>query len=953
MDALLLNKQQQEAVEHIDKPLLVIAGAGSGKTRIITHKIIHLIREYGVDLDSILAITFTNKAANEMSRRVMEALDIETPPKWITTFHSMSAKILRYEAHHVGYEKDFVIYDEVESLRMVKNVLYAMKLSPDVYDAKIIREAISEIKQKLNAKLIDYYNQEIPMFRDIFTKYITAMRAANAMDFDDLLMYTVKLFRTTPEVRDDWQKKFDFYLVDEYQDTNKAQHDILMYLVGDSKYVTVVGDPQQCLHGDSIIETDSGLKKISELQINDMVLTASRGRLFFSPITNIIRHRDRDVVRITTRFHNKSIKATIDHRFFATEPLFDGNNHYVYLMYKKKMGFRVGVTIGGGLQSMLARARSERADRMWILKRFDSASEACCYENIVSLEYGIPKNPFYNFKRTLRLTQDHLNHIFELFGNNGLDLIKNKKLSFDYPNYVPQGVSNKHISNVNVVMNMSKGTYISYECGNAKNGGYRIRKFFKSYKEAYEYASNLAIEKKVDIIRERLYCNGEYLAEVPASQLTETMKIPVVFNNEIVLDEISSICSDGKADVYDIEISETGIIVADGILSHNCIYEWRGAHPENILKFEHDFPDALTVKLEQNYRSTKKILTAANAVIHKASGEWKKKLLHLWTENQDGNEIILREFYDRGKEAAYVASEISKLRTLKKLNYNDFAILVRMTFLTRYIEEALMSLRIPYQIIGGLRFGQRKEIRDMVSYLSLVHNPKDEQAFERVINVPSRGIGEVAIEKIKNADGETYVEKVRNALPSLSKKQREAAEKFVVALEFVANRANEFPHDALAYIYNAIGYETYLKDKFKNESFDRISNVRELMALLKTIQLNGRTLSNFLEESKLVSDQDDLNEKDTVKVMTIHAAKGLEFEIVFMVGLEEGILPCSMAITPEQLEEERRLFYVASTRPKSQLRLSYAVNEYGKDYSMKRMEPSRYLRDIKDYVKFI
>jgi DNA helicase-2/ATP-dependent DNA helicase PcrA len=542
----------------------------------------------------------------------------------------MGAKILRSEAHHVGYERDFVIYDEKESEKLLKLVLNALKVVGDLYDVSTLRDIISKVKQSMNEKLIDYYDNEFPMFKTIFMLYIKALRASNAMDFDDLLGLTYKLFRTTPEVLKDWQHRFEYFLVDEYQDTNKAQHEVFKFLVGNSSNVTVVGDPQQ------------------------------------------------------------------------------------------------------------------------------------------------------------------------------------------------------------------------------------------------------------------------------------------------------------------------------------CIYTWRGAHPDNILKFESEFPGAEIIKLEQNYRSSKKILGAANVVISKATGLWKKKVLDLWTGNISGEDIILREFYDRAKESAYVASEITKLKTIKGLKWNDFAILVRLTFLTRHIEEALMRLRIPYQIIGGLKFGQRKEIRDLVSYLSLVHNPRDEIAFERIVNVPSRGIGPAAISTIKEQDPESYIDKLRLAIPKLSKKAKAEAEKLLKAFEFVMPKANDFPHDTLAYLYNTLGYEGYLKDKFKGDSFDRISNVKELLALLKTAQLNGRTLSNFLEENKLVSVQDDINEKDSVKVMTIHAAKGLEFPVVFVVGLEEGILPCNMAQTPDELEEERRLFYVAITRPKEQLRLSYAVNEYGGDYGTKRaVSPSRYVNDIKDHVRFI
>lgn len=627
MELQELNEKQIEAVTYLKSPLLVISGAGSGKTRVITNKFIYLI-EHGLEFDKILAITFTNKAANEMKSRVKEFLKITGDPKWITTFHSMCAKILRDDAPFVGFEKDFVIYDEKESERALRLVFNEMQVIQDLYDVKVIREAISKIKESLNRGLLDYYDSEYPLFKEIFKNYMTLLRKSNAMDFDDLLFFVVKLFTENPDVLKKWQESFSYFLVDEYQDTNKAQHMILKMLVNNRESLTVVADPQQ------------------------------------------------------------------------------------------------------------------------------------------------------------------------------------------------------------------------------------------------------------------------------------------------------------------------------------LIYSWRGANPANVLDFEEEFPGAKIIKMEKNYRSGRNIITAANAIISKVTGKWKDKVLTLNTDKPAGNDIILREFYDRSKEAFSIAREISRLKTLEKYSYNDFAILVRLTFVTRSIEDALMNLKIPYQVVGGLKFGQRKEVRDMVSYLSFIKNPKDRVAFDRIINIPSRSIGAVALDKITECSGDTLVEKLSNAHTLLSKKQKDAVDKFLNMMTMVLPRAEKFPHDALAFIYNSIGYEKYLVDKFKRESYDRIGNVKELLAMLKTYQLNGKTLSEFLEESKLVAHQDELNEKDTVKIMTIHAAKGLEFPVVFVVALEEGVLPCKMADTHEELEEERRLFYVAITRAKEHLRLSYSTSESGGGYS-RYVHPSRYVKEMKDYVKFV
>ena len=494
---------------------------------------------------------------------------------------------------------------------------------------------------------------------------------------------------------------------------------------------------------------------------------------------------------------------------------------------------------------------------------------------------------------------------------------------------------------------------VSYYAG-SRSSGTTIRKYFSSYKNAVIYANELKDVVGATDIREQLFFNyHDHLAVVPVSQITDKMFIPIVVDNKILLDEIVNIKIDGSEISYNIEVAKSGNMVVNNILSHNCIYSWRGANPDNVLDFEKEFVGAKIIKLEKNYRSTNNIVTAANAIISKVTGKWRDKLLTLNTDNAVGSDIILREFYNREQEASYVASEISKLKTLNKYGYGNFAVLVRLTYLTRHIEEALMDRRIPYQIIGGLKFSHRKEIRDMVSYLSFIKNPKDVVAFDRIINVPSRSIGTVAINKIKSCAGENFVERLKKSKSLLSKKQIEEVDKFLRVFDLILPKAENFPYDALMYIYNSFSYDKYLQEKFKVDAYDRIENVKELFAMLKTAQLNKKTLSEFLEMSKLAAQQDDINEKDTVKVMTIHAAKGLEFPVVFMIGLEEGILPCKMATTTEQIQEERRLFYVAMTRPKEHLRMSYATSEYDHKAGVVQTIASRYVKEMKDYVRFV
>ncbi len=625
-----LNEEQKEAVLHTGTPLLVLAGAGSGKTRVITYKIMYLIKEKNIPLNRILAITFTNKAASEMKERVKEALSLTEEPRWISTFHSLAIKILRFEVKNLKLSENFIVYDEEDSLKVLKEVLTELNIAPDNQTVKRFREIISDIKQQDDDFVIEIYKQKFKFIDEIYNLYQKKLRESNAVDFDDILLETVRLFDERPEILEKWQNRFDYILVDEYQDTNKIQHRLLKQLVGNRNCITVVGDPQQ------------------------------------------------------------------------------------------------------------------------------------------------------------------------------------------------------------------------------------------------------------------------------------------------------------------------------------CIYTWRGAHPENILDFENDFPNVRIVKLERNYRSTKKILDLANKVIEKSEGKWKKKVLKLWTDKIGDEDITVFKLPNEKYEVKFV---IKKIKDFIKQNYSpsDIAILIRMSYLSRIFEEELLKEKIPYQIIGGFKFYERAEVKDILAYLRFSINPSDTQAFKRIINLPSRGIGKETIsliEKVRNEEKTDWIEALKLAFPNLKAKQKISIQEFLEIIEYVRDYGDKKPYDTVKYLLESINYIDYLQSKYPNDFSERIENINELQRVLLEVQNENKSLKDFLEEYVLSQAQDSIKDDNSLKIMTVHASKGLEFPIVFLPALEEGIFPSGKSLGNHiEMEEERRLFYVAITRAKEHLIMSFAEQRTSFKGKPLKTKPSRFLRDIREDIK--
>lgn len=638
-----LNPDQKQAVVETSGPLLILAGAGSGKTKTLTHRIAYLIGESGVWPDQILAVTFTNKAAKEMRQRLWTLLQTDSaakstfssqtdesfPPRgfmpWMGTFHSICVRFLRIDGAEIGVPPNFVVYDEDDRRGLIKQAMKELRITDKQIKTAAVSGAISNAKNQLLTPDDYEASANYPFQKQvasIYRLYEKLRQEAGALDFDDLLIETVRMFRDRPEIRSKWREKFKYILVDEYQDTNAAQYAIVKSLVGDENNICVVGDDWQ------------------------------------------------------------------------------------------------------------------------------------------------------------------------------------------------------------------------------------------------------------------------------------------------------------------------------------SIYSWRGADYTNILNFERDFPGAKVVKLEQNYRSTEAILEAAQNVITKNSSRSDKKL---WTSESGGLPVQVRAVYDESEEAMTIANQISTQTSVKLRGYGDFAVLYRTNAQSYSLERAMLQYHIPYQIIGGVRFYDRKEIKDIVAYLRLVYQPSDRMSFSRIINTPARGIGETSLTKFlawQATTGQDIISALSNAnqARSLVPRAQNSLMKFGEILRVVQSKvmAETPPADIIEYIVEKTEYREYLLDG-SPKAEEREANIGSLISDAKSFA----TLQDFLEEVALMSSADTSSEKEKVTLMTMHAAKGLEFPVVFMVGMEEGILPHSRSyeLGQAELEEERRLCYVGMTRARQELYLSYASTrlQFGqRSYN----SPSRFLSDM-------
>ena len=890
-----LNLQQRQAVSAGDGPILVVAGPGSGKTRVLTQRIAYLIASEGVRPWQILAVTFTNKAAREMETRVKSMLNEQaTEGMWLGTFHSICARILRREAEFLPIESNFVIFDTDDQERIVKGVIRELNLNEKLYRTASLHAAISRAKNELIGAE-DYptntYRDEV--VKRVYVEYQKRLIASNAVDFDDLLVYTAKLLEDNLTVREKYSQKFRHVLVDEFQDTNLAQYALVKHLASYHRNLFCVGDPDQCFPTGTLIRTTDGEKRIETLQTGDSVLAASgRGSILSSHVTHVgMRHYQGDLIKVITN-KGHTFRATPNHIVFANR-LIDWQHPKLDWDADERRRTQI---------NLLSKTKAFTTDTPHV--RLNVLKETC----------GVSVSQWFDFE--------------------------SESSRLKPPSQILEALrANAHESDLHLRLAQVSD--------------------FQELRQDFSPTDMASNDPKLG---RYFYLHGAFLTYsptlkfslFPASHLRPTMIMAVENDGKIIEDEIAEVSRETyNGIVYDFEVENLHNYLAGGIVVHNSIYRWRGADWRNVQRFEQDFPEAQIVLLEQNYRSHQNILNAAMGVIDRARNRRKKRL---FSERGAGEKIFFYEAPDDYAEAAFTVDTIVQLVASGKFEPSECAIMYRTNAQSRLIEEAFLQARLPYRLVGAQRFYGRREVKDIISFLRLIHNPADEASLDRIINVPPRGIGDKTLTTLHMiarqnnvSPGVVLIDLARGAeSPYFNSFTGRAA---IPLADFGASLANwralapmlTVP-ELFTHILADLNYKEYIDDE-SEEGIDRWENVQELKRLAD--EYATRPLEEFLENVALVADQDTI--KDNVNaptLLTLHAAKGLEFGAVFLIGLDDGLLPHSRSFDePEEMEEERRLFYVGITRAKDRLYLVRALQRGGRGLT-EETYPSRFLDDI-------
>jgi len=996
-----LNPKQRDAVETTEGPLLILAGPGSGKTRVLTHRLAYLIKK-GISPNNIGGVTFTNKAANEMRMRVIKLLGNNVSVPFIGTFHSFCLRILRKEIDKLGYKKTFVIYDEEDQLKLIKQAMSKLDINKEQFHPQKVASILSALKSEVidpgsyQKQAQEYFEKTISK---IYQEYQQALKKNNALDFDDLIMSVVQLFEKFPDILEKYQERFKYILVDE------------------------------CLPYDTpILLEDGGSKSIGEIVENKdpssiLTFNPKTQKQEIKPVIGWKKTliRNRKILKITVakrchkrnRYKTKYKKSTIRRLVCTSDHKIYANGKFVPAKQLKK---------GDVLQweSSFTRFNLKVCNECKKVYRTHKMHEAWhkAFQKIVCPQCGkiyrtkyqyaihLNKHKDPNYKRKYKLSPEGLKTLQQNMNTNNPMSYKeirlkagrsrslywanlsseerDKKLKkfinlpvFSY--HKPPTSPEKMIINFKIpglVYSGNGDRWVTF-----KNGKHKCPDFIYASKRKvievvdFEYWHTKKEMQKIKKLYSQIGFSCLVLNAKKILQSPQKTKIIIEkFLNDcptpVEITNIEEIKISDKF-VYDINVADNHNFYANGILVHNCqdtdpaqyqlikllakkyknlcvcgddgqsIFGFRNADFRNILNFEKDFPEARVITLDQNYRSTQIILDAASKLISKNIYQKPK---NLWTENPIGPPISIIESWDEKAEAEVIIEKILEF-SKQGFKLNDFTIFYRTNAQSRALEETFIQHNIPYKLIGAVKFYQRKEIKDIVAYLKFI-DTNDLISLERIINTPSRKIGKITLNKIAN-QGLDKIAKTNNSVKEfcdLIKKAKKIAIKEPLS-------------ELLKFVLKETKYRNYLKNKYgdnlirENIPEDKIrwENIKELIRVS-----NGYDkikppmgLKEFLEKTALFSEADEVDEqKELVHLMTLHTAKGLEFPVVFIIGCEEGVLPHSRSLlNPLDLEEERRLFYVGITRSKKYLYLIFSQrrsNWGGKEAN----PPSRFLSEI-------
>jgi DNA helicase-2/ATP-dependent DNA helicase PcrA len=940
-----LNPAQREAVTAVKGPVLVLAGPGSGKTRVLAHRVAYLLRAEGASPRAIIAVTFTNKAAGEMRGRIDRLVGEAVPSSsgWrgltIGTFHSICARILRQDAAAAGVSPSYVILDDGEQLIAARQALRDLRLDEKMYRPEAMRSAISRAKNEL-VKAEEYaantYWGEVT--RRVYLRYEEILKANGGLDFDDLLTRTVYLFRDQPEVLRRYQERYEYILVDEFQDTNTAQYELVRLLASLHHNLFAVGDEDQCVVEGTPIATPDGSAPVESLESDRTVIAASgHGSSARAQVAACRGHFHQGPVVAIKTLAGRELIATPEHCVFARFPN-DSRDQHVYLMVSRKPGYRVG------------RTGSTRTN----------GSKA--YPGI-SLDH-----PHHMPQTTIRGGSVRKTISLTMFGSAAIKYGGNRWHKHLDPWHLHElsicGSDPSFRRQVDPILRTKPH----------KQYDWAARRTHGDYDAMLETVGELADGSPNARVCQRAKLTGHVYDFMPVGNLLPGALVPVLGpDGRIEEDEIASVEPElYEGTVYDLAVPNYRNYVAGGIVVHNSIYGFRGADYRNVQRFREDFPEAKVILLEQNYRSTQTILDIANAVIARNVHRTPKALR---TSRGQGLQVTVHQAYDEADEATYVSSTIQRMVSQGQARLGDCAVMYRTNAQSRPLEDAFVARGMPYQLVGGTRFYQRKEIKDTLAYLRIVHNPSDNLSLTRVINVPPRAIGEKTVGSLATWSADLGLpmtgglallagdvtsgarpddRKGAQAAPPLEHPFGPAAVRALRAFHrlfagWQASRDQLTVAELIERIAEESGYASWLRDGTE-EGEDRWNNLQELRSVAAHYDEfpPDLRLTAFLEEVALVSDQDELPEsRDRVTLLTLHTAKGLEFPVVFIVGLEENIFPHSRSMEdPDQMEEERRLMYVGVTRAKDRLYLVHAFRRmlYGRGQVN---EPSRFLLDVR------
>ncbi|MFA6254439.1 MAG: UvrD-helicase domain-containing protein [Patescibacteria group bacterium] len=1065
-----LNPQQKQAVTHDGGPLLIVAGAGTGKTTVITQRIAWLIEENKAKSDEILALTFTDKAAGEMEERIDQLLPYGYVDLWISTFHAFAEKILKAHALEIGLPNDFKLLNQTQQWMLVRQNLDKFNLdyyrplgnptkfihaliklfsrakdevvTPKDYlnytkDLELNIDSADFVKNILDAQTIkmlskkekkEFVAQEIKKAKEVaeaFHVYQQLLLQNNALDFGDLINYCLKLFKDRPAVLAKYRQQFKYILVDEFQDTNYAQYELVKLLASPQNNVTVVGDDDQCLPPESLVETNKGKKKIKDIKVGDQVVTAvGRGYLSYRLVTKVFENKKKAKFITFKTANGYRIKVTDNHKMFCFVPAIDDKKYYyVYLMHRKNLGWRMGVT-----NDLALRLRLERsADRILGIKTCLSETEARFYETIYSLKYNIPTvcfqerkglavkgewlsklyqeiNTEENASRLAKdLNLDLASHHYSLGAvNRGKQLRIKINLEMCHRRYRSKFAKSSHLINPKVIHYLSLETSDLVTIRKLKRAGfkfkpakkgYRLRLYGTDLKELGDLALKLEritggiLEVSAKLGKENIQTRKTLV--MPAKNIMLGQYLPVLTKNGVIYDRIVDKNEEEKRTVivYDLEVENTHNFVADGIVVHNSIYKFRGASVSNILEFKHDYPKSAEIFLNKNYRSTQDILDLSYKFIQqnnpdrlevklasRQAGKLSKKLV---AQNKDKGLISHLAFNTIDDEVRGVLKQVVDLKEKdKSAGWSDFAILSRTNEVANYFVNAIAQTQIPYQFVASRGLYSKPVILDILAYLKLLDNYRESAAMYRVLGFSVFGLGFADINTLNywaNRKGISLYQSLKQAaaLPNTEEETRGKLKNILLHLE---NHSRLIQEKTVGEIVIAFLEDTgYLQDLVKKDDLAAQQAVSYLNQFYKKISefensTSDQSVKGFLdlielelEAGEAGSLTNNLDEgPDSVKIMTVHAAKGLEFKYVFIVNLVDRRFPIDdrrdplelpekliKEILPQgdaHLQEERRLFYVAMTRAKQGLFFTSAADCGG----ARRKKISRFLAELKE-----